>query len=212
MMPLFFLFLLSCLSSAAQGWQVQHSSSELNQRSGQESEIGNPSRALARFLLASNAAAAFGTSTPGLRTKRSLARHAQVGMALLKATATPENLEDFFAQAESSKGVVAVGVSEPQHFAASHVLQEVAEKYTWARLYGGPSCDIIECLLLDDPAKGSKPLEERSIDVQQLPLVALYWKGKLVKRIHPDRLEDSLTDLCRWPNQEPPATFQECWR
>lgn len=236
-MSFFLPILLSCLFSSTHGWQAQHSNleSELgqsakkqtslnaidvrhclqsfdvgNQRSGQV----NPSRALTMFLLAFNAAAAFCTSNPGLLPTPSSARHGQVGMSVLKTTASPKNLEDFFSQAEASKGVVAIGVSEPQHFEASSYLEEAAEKYTWSRLYGGLSCDIIECLLLDDPAMGCRPLALRSIDVRKLPLVAIFFRGKLVKRIHPRDLDSSLSSLAAWPHDKtsPHNFFEESHR
>lgn len=115
-------------------------------------------------------------------------------MNLLKAPAA--QAESVLSQAEATSGIIAVHVTEQQHFLSNNLVARSAETFATSMLYGGPTCSVIE-LMIDDGAEGDDALElcaEKGL-TQQLPCVMLFSSTLPVQLCNPAELDEALSKL-----------------
>lgn len=127
--------------------------------------------------------------------RRSRCGPAAVSMNLVKVPVS--QADSVLSQAEATGGIIALHVTQPQHFLSNNLVARSAATFASSMLYGGPTCSVIELSIEDGDPDGADALEmcqEKGL-TNPLPCVMLFSSDRPVQQCAPAELDETLTAL-----------------
>ena len=109
-------------------------------------------------------------------------RPAAVSMNLVKVPVS--QADSVLSQAEATGGIIALHVTQPQHFLSNNLVARSAATFASSMLYGGPTCSVIELSIEDGDPDGADALEmcqEKGL-TNPLPCVMLFSSDRPVQQ------------------------------